>query len=80
MSFYIVLKEVEGYELFFCFIDDNLTTQRANLLRKLKNADYNKSAWSVDEKLKVVMCRDGKEEIITIDSLNDVAFLGWSEK
>ena len=71
------LKEVEGCER--VFLADNLTAQRSKLLRKLKERDDVKSAWSIEGKIKAVLVKNGREKKVTIDSLDDVSELDFTE-
>ena len=71
------LKEVEGCER--VFLADNLTAQRSKLLRKLKERDDVKSAWSIEGKIKAVLVKNGREKKITIDSLDDVSEFDFTE-
>ena len=62
------------------FVTDNLTPERSKLLRQLKEDDRCKKVFSAGGKLKVVTDVDGRERLVTIDSLADIVKLGWSEE
>ena len=64
------------------FVTDNLTPERAKLLRKLREDQSGRirKAYSVEGKLKVSAIVEGRERYFTIDSLADVVKLGWPEE
>ena len=67
-------------ELKSVFVTDNLTPERAKLLRNLKADDRCKKVFSAGGKIKVVTNVRGHERLITIDSLADIVKLDWSEE
>ena len=60
------------------FVTDHLTPERARLLRKLQNHPRVEKAYSIDGKLRVHL-RDDRGRI-TIESLDEIHKLGWSER
>lgn len=70
------LKHVDGRSK--VFVEEDLTPLRSKMLKAVRQDAATKSAWSIDGKIFCIVKKKGKEEKISVDSVNDLKKLGFS--